>query len=135
MASGFQVYERPGVPLPLWERSEVRGITLIPAFSGAHLLQLPAHAGRVDLAALIRELAARQCNDILVECGARLAGSLLQRDLVDEIVLYLAPALLGSNARPLFDLPIDDMEAKLNLQLTDLRQIGNDLRLILSPKP
>ena len=102
--------------------------------SGAELLKLPGADGRVDLPALLAELAARQCNDILVECGACLAGSLLSQQLADEILLYMAPTLLGSSARPLFGLPLEDMGSKLDLQMIDLRRIGGDLRLTLLPK-
>jgi diaminohydroxyphosphoribosylaminopyrimidine deaminase/5-amino-6-(5-phosphoribosylamino)uracil reductase len=102
--------------------------------AGAELLQLPGANGRVDLAALCRELAERQCNDILVECGARLAGSLLQQELADEILLYMAPALLGSSGRPLVDLPIDEMGSKVRLEIVELRRIGDDLRLTLQPQ-
>ncbi len=63
------------------------GATNQLADAGAELLALPAAGGRVDLAALLTQLAQRQCNDILVECGAELAGSLLAAQLVDEILL------------------------------------------------
>ena len=101
---------------------------------GAQLLKLPANSGRVDLPALIGELARRQCNDILVECGAELAGSLLAAQCVDEILLYIAPALLGSAARPLALLPFTAMAQKLELDIEDVRQLGADLRLQLRPR-
>lgn len=127
-----KILQQAGTVLIAYAEDNERAVELKSA--GAELLQLPGTDGRVDLAALVDELAARQCNDILVECGARLAGSLLYRQLADEILLYMAPTLLGSNARPLFDLPLDDMGSKFDLQMTDLRRIGDDMRLTLLPE-
>jgi diaminohydroxyphosphoribosylaminopyrimidine deaminase/5-amino-6-(5-phosphoribosylamino)uracil reductase len=106
-----------------------------PALSdaGAELLLLPGVGDGVSLRALLEELGRRQCNDILVECGARLAGAFLAEDLLDEIVLYLAPTLLGSSARPQFQLPIETMAEKRDLQITDMRQVGEDIRITCSP--
>ena len=73
-------------------------------------------------------------NDILVECGPRLAGAFVAAGLVDELVLYTAPTLLGSSARPLLDLPIDAMANQLRLEVRDLRRVGDDLRWILAPQ-
>lgn len=101
----------------------------------AELVSLPQSDGRVDLLALLEELAARQCNDILVECGARLAGAFLQQGLLDELVVYMAPVLMGSDARPLLELPLQQMSARLALEVSDLRQVGNDYRWTLTPKP
>ena len=79
-------------------------------------------------------LAARQCNEILVESGPRLAGALLQQGLVDELVVYLAPALLGSRANPLLELPLDRMADKVALQIVDVRKIGQDWRFTARPQ-
>jgi diaminohydroxyphosphoribosylaminopyrimidine deaminase/5-amino-6-(5-phosphoribosylamino)uracil reductase len=101
--------------------------------AGAELLSLPNIDGRVDLAALQAWLAEHeQCNELLIECGATLAGAALGAGLVDELVLYMAPTLLGSTARPLFNLPLEQMAQQYRLQLTDTRQLGDDLRLTLS---
>jgi len=93
------------------------------------------HAGRFELDAVMRLLAAREINDVLVEAGATLAGALLAAGLVDELVLYMAPVLLGAHARPLFDgLGIESMTARFALEFLDTRRIGEDLRLTLRPK-
>lgn len=97
------------------------------------LLALPAKDGRIDLSALLRELAKRQCNEVLVEAGATLAGSFLRRGLLDEIIIYMAPKLLGSNARPLFDLPLDTMSSSLALKIKDIRAVGRDWRITAAP--
>jgi diaminohydroxyphosphoribosylaminopyrimidine deaminase/5-amino-6-(5-phosphoribosylamino)uracil reductase len=96
-------------------------------------IALPANDGRIDLSALLRELAKRQCNEVLVEAGARLGGSFLRRGLLDEVLIYMAPKLLGSNARGLFELPLDTMSAALALKITDMRAVGHDWRITAIP--
>ena len=81
-------------------------------------------------------LAAREINEVQVETGATLAGAFLGAGLVDELLLYVAPVLLGERARPLFDgLHIDEMAQRLQLQLVETRHVGDDLRLLLRPVP
>ncbi len=110
-----------------------RAQALVAAKADLEVLQLADSGGRVDLAALVAELAARGCNNILVEAGAVLAGAFVGAGLVDELVCYLAPKLFGSAARPMFELPIETIDAHLALSLSDCRQIGEDLRLTFSP--
>lgn len=103
--------------------------------AGAEVLELPAHDGHVDLTALLTELGRRGINEVTVEAGARLNGALLKAGLVDEIVLYLAPILMGDKARGLFDLPeLAEMAGKKHLRVLDTRQVGPDLRLTLVPE-
>jgi diaminohydroxyphosphoribosylaminopyrimidine deaminase/5-amino-6-(5-phosphoribosylamino)uracil reductase len=97
------------------------------------LLALPGKDGRIDLQALLCELAQRHCNEVLVEAGSTLAGSFLRRGLLDEIVVYMAPKLLGSNARPIFELPLETMSASLALKINDIRAVGRDWRITASP--
>lgn len=97
--------------------------------AGAELLQLPERRGQVDLGALIRALAAREVNEVLVESGGRLAGAFVQQGLVDQWICYMAPKLMGSTAQPVLTLPMDTMQQAHSLQLTDLRQIGQDIRM------
>jgi len=98
---------------------------------GAEVLFLPAATGRVDLAAALRELAARGVNEVHAEAGFRLNGALLAAGLVDELLLYLAPALIGEVSRGLFDLPgLTDLAARRTLIWRDLRTLGDDLRII-----
>ncbi len=100
--------------------------------AGAEVLVLPG-AERVDLPALLALLGQREVNEVLVECGPRLAGAFLDQHLVDELVVYTAPTLLGSNARPLVDLPIDVMKDQRRLALNDVRRVGEDLRMVFTP--
>ncbi|MFT6429601.1 MAG: diaminohydroxyphosphoribosylaminopyrimidine deaminase [Halopseudomonas sp.] len=102
--------------------------------AGAELLALPSAASEyVDLEALLRLLAARDCNEVLVESGAGLAGAFLQAGLVDELIVYMAPRLLGSLARPLLELPFDSMAEAMQLDVTDMRVVGRDWRITARP--
>ncbi len=97
---------------------------------GAEVILLPNAAGKVDLAALMLELGRRQINELHVEAGFKLNGSLIQEDCVDELLLYLAPSLLG-DAQGLFNLPVlDKLERRRMLTFHEVRQIGPDLRIL-----
>ena len=77
------------------------------------------------------ELARRECNEIHVECGPTLAGALLQAGLVDELVIYMAPLLLGDRARGLFQLPeLTRMSERWELEILEMRAVGRDWRII-----
>ena len=102
--------------------------------AGAELIQLAEYAGRVDLVALMEELARREINEVLLEAGSTLAGAAMRAGLVDEILLYLAPCLMGQAAKGLFDLPgIDTMADRVALEIEDVRRIGPDLRIRARP--
>ncbi len=101
------------------------------AVAGAEIVRVPDDEGRVDLAALMRILAAREVNEVLVEAGPRLAGALLARRLVDEIVLYFAPMLLGDTGRGMFHLPdIRALADRIALEIVDARAVGEDWRVV-----
>ena len=100
------------------------------AAAGADVAQLPTHDGRIDLRALLKHLGDQAINEVLVESGPTLAGALLQAGCVDEVVVYLAPRLLGDAARGLFTLPgLEQLAAAPRLQINDVRRVGEDLRL------
>ena len=100
------------------------------AAAGARLQRCAASGGRVALDDLLRQLAEEEINEVLIEAGATLAGAALQAGLVDELILYLAPHLLGDGARGLFHLPgLARMADRLPLLLQDVRQVGQDLRI------
>ena len=99
-------------------------------------IAVPVQGGRFDLEAVLELLASRGINEVQLEAGATLAGAFLSSGLVDELLLYIAPVLLGERARPLFDgLHIDAMTERLQLQAIDSRRIGDDHRLLLRPMP
>jgi diaminohydroxyphosphoribosylaminopyrimidine deaminase / 5-amino-6-(5-phosphoribosylamino)uracil reductase len=92
-------------------------------------------AGRVDLNATLRRLAALECNEVVVEAGPQLAGSFLAAGLADEIVLYVAPTILGETAQPSFVLPqpLRALSERPQYCYHDVRRVGPDLRLTLRP--
>lgn len=103
--------------------------------AGAEIIELPDPHGRVDLVALMIELARRGINEVHVEAGAALSGALLEAGLIDEWIAYLAPMVLGHGARDVFKHPpLDALEQAARFRLQDVRQVGGDLRLILVPK-
>ncbi len=89
--------------------------------------------GRMDLLQIMEQLADQGINEVLVESGSELAGSFLQQGLVDEVVVYMAPKLMGSLARPLFQLPLDAMDDSIDLTVQSVRQVGQDLRITFAP--
>ena len=99
--------------------------------AGAEVLVLPNAAGKVDLKGLLEDLARRGINEVHAEAGCKLNGSLLREGLVDELLLYLAPCLLGEDASGLFNLPaLTSLDGRRQLQIRDLRRVGADIRLI-----
>jgi diaminohydroxyphosphoribosylaminopyrimidine deaminase / 5-amino-6-(5-phosphoribosylamino)uracil reductase len=101
---------------------EARGVTV---------LELPDAERKVDLAGLMRELGKRGLNEVLVESGNRLNGALLRAQVVDELIVFLAPHLLGDTARGMFDLGVlSTLGERRNLAIREVRQVGHDLRII-----
>ncbi len=101
-------------------------------FNHVELADVPLRDGQIDLDALMNRLAERGVNELQVEAGPKLCGSLLSADLVDELLLYTAPALLGDSARPLLALPkFASMTDVPRWNIVDRRQIGEDTRLLL----
>lgn len=98
---------------------------------GAHIVVLPDSVGKVDLKAMMVKLAEAGINELLVEAGPVLNGALVTAGLVDEIVFYFAPSLLGNSAQAMVAMPeITDLSEKYDLQMTDIRKIGVDIRLM-----
>jgi diaminohydroxyphosphoribosylaminopyrimidine deaminase / 5-amino-6-(5-phosphoribosylamino)uracil reductase len=104
--------------------------------AGAIVQAVPAgDSGSIDLQAVLSDLAARHCNEVLVEAGPILSGRFLESGLADMLVTYLSPVLLGSEAQSLLALPaIDDMQQRLELDLVDERMVGRDLKLTWHPR-
>ena len=97
--------------------------------TGAELQVLASADGQVDLTALLSLLAERQCNEVLIEAGATLAGAFWQQGLVDELIVYMAPTLMGSKARPLMALPFDTMAQQQRLEIESITPVGDDWRI------
>lgn len=105
------------------------------AAAGATISKLPANdAGKVDLELMLDQLGELEHNEIWVEAGPALSGALLALDLVDEIMLYQAPVFLGHEAKPLAEIPgLEKLDDRLRFAVSDVSQVGNDLRMTLVP--
>jgi diaminohydroxyphosphoribosylaminopyrimidine deaminase / 5-amino-6-(5-phosphoribosylamino)uracil reductase len=97
--------------------------------TGAELVWRPSASGKVDLAALLDDLAARQINEVHVEAGYKLNGSLLSERLVDELVVYVAPRLLGAGRDMAALGPLKSLADGIQLHFTGIEPFGDDLRV------
>ncbi|UVO18694.1 bifunctional diaminohydroxyphosphoribosylaminopyrimidine deaminase/5-amino-6-(5-phosphoribosylamino)uracil reductase RibD [Stutzerimonas stutzeri] len=88
---------------------------------------------QVDLTALLRELAARGANEVLVEAGPRLVGAFARLGLIDEYQIFMAAKFLGSSARPLLELPLKRMSEARELKIVDIRAVGDDWKIVATP--
>lgn len=100
---------------------------------GVEHLVLSASGSGLDLHALLGELARRECNEVLFECGPRLAAAVLTAGLVNEFWLYQAPVLLGATARPLAWFELEHLSQALRWRIRASHQVGDDLLSILEP--
>ena len=99
--------------------------------AGARPIILPSEKGKIDLAGLMQILADFEINELLVEAGNRLSGAFIRAGLVDELVIYLAPHLIGNRAMGMLQLPeLTDLSEKYNLKIKDLRMVGEDIRIM-----
>jgi diaminohydroxyphosphoribosylaminopyrimidine deaminase/5-amino-6-(5-phosphoribosylamino)uracil reductase len=103
-----------------------------PAFpEGVEHLIFPGGSGHVDLLAVLDELGRRGINELHVEAGPKLSGALLHEGLVDELLLYLAPCLIGDSGRGLFGMPgLESLADRPQLAIKDVRLVGADLRVL-----
>ncbi len=91
-------------------------------------------SGKIDLKALMQDLAKKEINLLHVEAGSVLSGALLENELVDEMIIYMAPHIMGDAAKGLFHLPeLVQMKDRISLKINDVRAIGNDIRLTAKP--
>ena len=103
-------------------------------FGAVERVAVAEQGGMLDLHAVLALLAERGCNEVHVEAGPTLCGALFAAGLVDELLLYIAPVMLGSEAAPLMNLPaLTDIASRWSLQLLDQRMLGPDIRLRLRP--
>ena len=98
--------------------------------AGAEVVYLPHGTDAIDLHALMRLLAEREINEVLLETGAILSGAVLRAGIIDELVIYMAPKLMGDGARGLFHTPgLDNLADAVSLDIQDVRAIGQDWRI------
>jgi diaminohydroxyphosphoribosylaminopyrimidine deaminase/5-amino-6-(5-phosphoribosylamino)uracil reductase len=130
-----RVLAPPGQVLIFAARSDGRARQQLES-RGVRIEIVPAVAGGIDLQAMLRRLSELEVNEVWVEAGARLAGALINARLVNELVVYFAPDLLGSGARGMFELPVlGALEDRWQLKFSDVRLIGRDLRVIAECLP
>lgn len=111
--------------------SEDAALTETLKKAGAEVTPISTPQKTVDLVALLKHLAWLEVNEVLVEAGATLCGALLRMNLVDELILYYAPHIMGNNERGMFMLPpLRRMADRINLEIVDMRPIGKDWRVI-----
>jgi diaminohydroxyphosphoribosylaminopyrimidine deaminase/5-amino-6-(5-phosphoribosylamino)uracil reductase len=97
--------------------------------------EVPAENGYLDLQAVLQKLAQLEVNEVLVEAGPTLAGQLLTTFFADELLIYIAPKLLGPQGRPLVNLPeLQSLQDAWGFSVFDAKRFGDDLRLRLRPK-
>ncbi len=98
--------------------------------AGARLLDVAAPNGHIDLPGLLNSLLDLEYNEVLLEAGPSLSGAFMQAGLTDELIVYMAPHLMGHGGNALLHLPgIESMQERIALQMTESKQIGDDLRL------
>jgi diaminohydroxyphosphoribosylaminopyrimidine deaminase/5-amino-6-(5-phosphoribosylamino)uracil reductase len=102
--------------------------------AGARIEIIESDSNHLPLTAVLKDLAKKHINEVHVEAGATLSGALLQQQLVNELVIYMAPSILGSDARGLLELPgLDKIKDKTDLNVQDIRAVGNDWRISAYP--
>jgi diaminohydroxyphosphoribosylaminopyrimidine deaminase/5-amino-6-(5-phosphoribosylamino)uracil reductase len=132
-STSARILRVPGTTLIVGAVDDARRMVELEA-AGSDVHLGAARSGRVDLVALMSELARREINEVLLETGPTLAGAALAAGLVDEILLYLAPHLMGDAARGLFHLPgLDRMKDRIALDILEVRAVGRDWRITARP--
>lgn len=104
------------------------------ASAGGEVIGLPGEGEAIDLQSLMKHLAGEEINEVLIEAGPTLAGAALAAGVIDELVIYAAPHIMGSDGRGLFHLPeLELMRDRVELDITDLRMVGRDIRITARP--
>ena len=129
MPADAKLLELPGETLIITGVSDPEKETRLKR-TGVSIKTLPLEQGRLDLVAVLQFLGKMEINEVHLEAGATLCGALLKAGLVDELVIYMAPHLMGDAARGLFVLPgLEHMQHRIKLSITDIRAIGDDWRI------
>jgi diaminohydroxyphosphoribosylaminopyrimidine deaminase/5-amino-6-(5-phosphoribosylamino)uracil reductase len=127
-----KILKQPGQVL-IYCGNESHGVATKYTDSNVTVVPVDLHNHKLVLEQVLRDLAARETNEVLLETGATLAGAAIKAGLIDELIVYQAPSLMGHDARPLVVLPgIDSMSEKINMRLIDQRQVGPDQRMIFT---
>ncbi len=134
--SGQEKLFRQGGPVWIYtQNSDQNKIQALESAGADVILSNPTPSEKIDLDQMMRDLAEREINEIHTECGQSLAGSLLRQGLIDEVVIFMAPTILGNQARGLFEIgELTDMNSRLRCKINEIRNIGDDLRITLVPE-
>ncbi|ARU54895.1 riboflavin biosynthesis protein RibD [Oleiphilus messinensis] len=128
LSSDAAIFQQPGRTVVATSKLSEQFASALP--DGSELALLP----NLEPDTVIQWLAGQQCNEVLVESGPLVAGSFIKAGCVDEYWLYMAPKLLGSDARPMHVMGLQTMAEAIPLKLQDVRAIGDDIRLIYRPE-
>ncbi|MCG5513615.1 bifunctional diaminohydroxyphosphoribosylaminopyrimidine deaminase/5-amino-6-(5-phosphoribosylamino)uracil reductase RibD [Ectothiorhodospira shaposhnikovii] len=129
LTAGARLFQTEGPVLVLTDPEALARQTRDLADVNAWVEAVTVSRGHLDLPAVMNVLARHQVNELHVEAGPVLCGALLGAGLVDELVIYLAPHLMGATARGLFDLPLGRMADRVALDISDMRAVGRDWRI------
>ncbi len=135
-APDSRIFSREGAVVFVSERAaDATGAAFAAHLPPVRLERLPGGARELDLHAVLARLAALEVNELLVECGPRLAGAFLKHELVDEWILYMAPRLLGADAAPLAAITGNEVQSSIPpFDIESIERLDADLRLILAPR-
>ena len=129
-----RVLDQPGTALLIATQDDAKKREALEG-RGSEIAIVPAADGRPDLGAVLDLLGTRGANEVWVEAGAGLAGAFVRQQLFDELLIYLAPTLLGSDARPLLELPaLAALQDRPRLRFTECVAAGDDLRITAVPE-
>ncbi len=123
------IFSEPGKTVIVTTSDDSEVVNELSA-AGAEILCQEGHSNTIDLSELLHYLAELEINDVMMETGATLSGAMLQAGLIDELIIYMAPHLMGNKARGLFNLPwLDAMKDRVNVNISDIRAVGSDWRI------
>ena len=133
IAASARILQPPGRALVYTASDDAARLSALAA-PHIEVARLPANAqGKTDLAAMLLDLARREINELHVEAGEKLNGSLLREGLVDELLVYIAPRLLGTGRGIAAIGPLASLAESLDFEFVDVERVGTDLRLRLRP--
>ena len=126
-----QILTQPGDVLIITSANQIRDKDLY-ARDNVTVISCGSSNDAIDLPNVMVELGKREINNVMLEAGARLSGRMLQNQLVDEIVTYMSPDILGSAARGMFEIPgLEHIDDKVKFEFHDIRKVGRDMRLTM----
>ncbi len=113
-----------------------KGIVLTASAHPAlpHQIIPTTQAGKIDLPQAMLWFGQQECNEVLLEAGASLCGAMLQAQLIDRFIIYIAPVFMGSEARPLCTLPIDQFSQRQSMEIMKMEAVGDDWRVTVHPQ-